>query len=97
MQSLQSVPASPATNPTTTPAPSEPAYTAMLPTTGHVRLPVVKAVSGLSRTTIYRWGTEGRFPKPTSLSPRVSIWSVAELRRWLADPQGWQAANQQQG
>ena len=96
MPSFQVVPALPATKLTPNILPSEPAYAAMLPTTGHVRLPIVKAVTGLSRTTIYRWGTEGRFPKPTSLSPRVSVWSVAELRRWLADPLGWQTENQTQ-
>lgn len=75
----------------------EPIYTASLPAAGNVRLPVVVAVAGLGKSTIWKWCADGRFPKPIKLSPRVSVWPVSELRHWLADPVGWQALNQAQG
>lgn len=68
-------------------------FAATLPGTGYVRLPTVVGVSGLAKSTIWKWVSEGRFPKPTKLSPRVSAWPVSEVRAWLADPNGWQAAN----
>lgn len=63
-----------------------------LPATGYVRLPTVAAVSGIGRSTIWKWCAQGRMPAPVKLSPRVSAWQVAALRDWLADPAGWQAA-----
>jgi prophage regulatory protein len=81
-------------------APSKPVletYTAALPATGYVRLPVVAAVSGLAKSTVWKWCADGRMPKPIKLSERVSAWPVALLRQWLADPAGWQAANKAEG
>lgn len=68
-------------------------YAATLPGTGYVRLPIVAGVSGLAKSTVWKWCADGRFPKPIKLSSRVSAWSVSDLRAWLADPAGWQAAN----
>lgn len=69
------------------------AFAATLPGTGYVRLPIVAGVSGLAKSTVWKWCADGRFPKPVKLSSRVSAWHVADLRAWLADPAGWQAAN----
>lgn len=68
-------------------------FTATLPATGFVRLPTVAGVCGLAKSTVWKWCAEGRFPKPVTLSPRVSAWPVAQVRAWLADPAAWQAAN----
>lgn len=69
------------------------AFTASLPSTGYVRLPVVAGICGVGKSTVWKWAANGRFPRPTKLSPRVSAWSVADLRDWLADPAGWSSAN----
>jgi predicted DNA-binding transcriptional regulator AlpA len=77
-------------------APSKPVqetYTAALPATGFVRLPIVTSVCGLAKSTVWKWCADGRFPKPVKLSPRVSAWPVAQVRAWLADPAAWQASN----
>lgn len=51
--------------------------------TSILRLPAVKARTGLSRSTIYLRVTEGTFPKPVSLGGRAVGWVEAEIQRWL--------------
>ena len=51
--------------------------------TAIVRLPTVKARTGLSRSTIYLRISEGRFPKPVSLGGRAVGWIEAEITEWL--------------
>ncbi|MEW8342384.1 MAG: AlpA family transcriptional regulator [Candidatus Thiodiazotropha taylori] len=48
-----------------------------------LRLPIVKARTGLSRSTIYVRISEGRFPKPVSLGNRAVGWVEAEINDWL--------------
>ena len=48
-----------------------------------LRLPTVKARTGLSRSTIYLRISEGRFPKPVSLGGRAVGWIEAEINDWL--------------
>lgn len=48
-----------------------------------LRLPAVKARTGLSRSTIYLRISEGRFPKPVSLGGRAVGWVEAEVNEWL--------------
>ena len=47
------------------------------------RLPAVKAITGLSRSTIYLRIAEGTFPKPVSLGGRAVGWLEAEIQDWL--------------
>jgi prophage regulatory protein len=48
-----------------------------------LRLPAVKARTGLSRSTIYLRVAEGTFPKPVSLGGRAVGWVEAEIQQWL--------------
>jgi len=48
-----------------------------------LRLPAVKASTGLSRSTIYLRIAEGTFPKPVSLGGRAVGWLEAEIQDWL--------------
>ena len=50
-----------------------------------VRLREVMARTGLSRSTIYVWVAEGRFPKPVPLGARSVGWIESELEEWLRD------------
>lgn len=52
-------------------------------TTAILRLPNVKARTGLSRSTIYLRISEGRFPKPVSLGGRAVGWVEEEITDWL--------------
>jgi prophage regulatory protein len=53
------------------------------PSLAILRLPVVKARTGLSRSTIYLRVSEGTFPKPVSLGGRAVGWVESEIQQWL--------------
>ncbi len=53
--------------------------------TNILRLPTVKARTGLSRSTIYLRISEGRFPSPVSLGSRAVGWIESEINTWLAE------------
>jgi len=53
--------------------------------TNILRLPAVKARTGLSRSTIYLRVSEGRFPAPVSLGGRAVGWIEAEVSEWLTN------------
>lgn len=48
-----------------------------------LRLPAVKARTGLSRSTIYLRVSQGTFPAPVSLGGRAVGWIEAEVNDWL--------------
>ena len=48
-----------------------------------LRLPAVKARTGLSRSTIYLRISEGHFPKAICLGGRAVGWIEAEVNDWL--------------
>ena len=48
-----------------------------------LRLPAVKARTGLSRSTIYLRVSQGAFPAPVSLGGRAVVWIEAEVNAWL--------------
>ena len=50
-----------------------------------LRLPAVKARTGLSRSTIYLRLSQGRFPSPISLGGRAVGWLEEEVNGWIAE------------
>ena len=48
-----------------------------------LRLPTVKARTGLSCSTIYLRVSRGEFPAPVSLGGRAVGWIEAEVNAWL--------------
>lgn len=48
-----------------------------------LRLPTVKARTGLSRSTIYLRIAAGNFPTPIRLGGRAVGWVEAEIDEWL--------------
>ena len=48
-----------------------------------LRLPQVKARTGLSRSTIYLRMSEGKFPKHISLGSRAVGWLKTEVSDWM--------------
>jgi prophage regulatory protein len=48
-----------------------------------LRLPAVKARTGLSRSSLYLRIAEGSFPKPISLGGRAVGWVEKEINEWL--------------
>ena len=53
-----------------------------LPSSAHVRLPVVCALFGVSAATVWRWCQEGRLPEPVRMGG-VTLWNVGALRACL--------------
>jgi prophage regulatory protein len=49
-----------------------------------LRLPEVKAATGLSNSTIYCRIAEGTFPKQISLGPRIVVWVEADIQNWIS-------------
>lgn len=49
-----------------------------------LRLPTVKARTGLSRSTIYLRISAGQFPKPINLGYRAVGWLESEIDAWLS-------------
>lgn len=50
-----------------------------------LRLPEVKARTGLSRSTIYLRITEGDFPPSVSLGGRAVGWLESDIDQWLEE------------
>ena len=50
-----------------------------------LRLPAVKARTGLSRSTIYARTSEGTFPYPISLGKHAVGWIDEEIENWLTE------------
>jgi len=50
-----------------------------------LRLEAVKARTCLSRSTIYAYMREGRFPQPVALTERCVALIEAEIDGWIAD------------
>lgn len=49
-----------------------------------LRLPAVKASTGLSRSSIYMRVADGQFPKPIKLGARAVGWLESEVDEWLS-------------
>lgn len=55
-----------------------------LPDSAFIRLPVIKALYGVSSATIWRGVKTGSIPKPSKLSERCTAWNVGLVRAALA-------------
>ena len=53
--------------------------------TSFIRLEQVKARTGLSRSTLYAYIREGRFPAPVAISERCVAWVEGEIDGWIAE------------
>jgi prophage regulatory protein len=50
-----------------------------------LRLPEVKAITGLSKTSLYTLIREKSFPAPVRLGPRAVAWVRSEVRLWALE------------
>jgi prophage regulatory protein len=48
-----------------------------------LRLPDVKSVTGLSKSTIYARIANGTFPRQISLGPRLVAWVESDIQKWI--------------
>jgi predicted DNA-binding transcriptional regulator AlpA len=54
-----------------------------LPNESLVRLPILMALYGLSKASIYRFIKDGIIPAPIKLTGRTSVWIVGDIRNNL--------------
>ncbi len=52
--------------------------------TSFLRLDQVKQRTGLSRSTLYAYIREGRFPAPVTISTRCVAWVESEIDDWIS-------------
>jgi len=50
-----------------------------------LRLPEVKKITGLGRSTIYLKISKGTFPASVSLGERAVAWIDTEIHQWIAE------------
>lgn len=50
---------------------------------GFLRMPDVKKLTGLGRSSIYQMMADGLFPRSVAISSRAVGWMVGDIRRWL--------------
>ena len=50
-----------------------------------LRMPAVRARSGLSGPTIYRLMREGSFPKPVRIAHQAVAWVESDIDQWIED------------
>ena len=67
-------------------------YFDQLPDWANVRLPVVMALFGCSRATVWRRVKVGLWPSPLKFGGRMALWNVGELRTLLNQGGGIQAS-----
>ena len=50
-----------------------------------IRLEAVKARTGLSRSTLYAYMRDHRFPQPVAISERCVAWIESEIDAWIEE------------
>jgi prophage regulatory protein len=50
-----------------------------------LKMPEVRAKTGLSRSHLYALAQNGEFPKPVKLSERSSAWVESEVDGWIEE------------
>jgi prophage regulatory protein len=50
-----------------------------------LKLPTVKALTGLSRSSLYHKISTGDFPRSVSLGSRAVGWLSSDVQTWIAD------------
>ena len=49
---------------------------------GFIRMRGLLARIPVSKSTIWTWVQEGKFPAPFKLSDRITVWRAADVARW---------------
>lgn len=48
-----------------------------------LRLRQVMSITGLARSTVYKYCSENNFPKPIQLGKRNVAWVESEVQKWI--------------
>ena len=47
------------------------------------RIDDVSDITGMGKSTILAWESQGRFPKAVRLSPTFRVWLEADVHKWM--------------
>jgi predicted DNA-binding transcriptional regulator AlpA len=47
------------------------------------RIDDVADITGMGKSTILAWESQGRFPKAVRLSPTFRVWLEADVHKWM--------------
>ena len=61
---------------------------------GFLRLPEVLELIPISRAGWWAGVKEGRYPKPVKIGPRTTAWRVADIQKFIENPESFQAEKQ---
>ena len=53
-----------------------------------LRITEVSSLTSLAKSTINLWVTQGKFPKPLTLSPTIKVWRNQSLVDWIEFQKG---------
>jgi prophage regulatory protein len=45
--------------------------------------PQVEFLTGISRSTLYQWMSENRFPRPVRVGARLVRWRLSDISAWV--------------
>ncbi len=48
-----------------------------------IRRPEVLHLTGMTKSTMYRYISDGRFPRPVSLGDHAVAWRQSDLQKWM--------------
>jgi prophage regulatory protein len=48
-----------------------------------LRINEVSELTSLAKSTINLWVSQGKFPKPLTLSPTIKVWRIASIVEWI--------------
>jgi prophage regulatory protein len=48
-----------------------------------IRLPQILYLTGLGKSSIYKFMEEGHFPQSTKLGSRVTVWQKSDIQDWI--------------
>lgn len=48
-----------------------------------LRINQIVEKTGIAKSTIWLWVSEGKFPKPIKLSPRITVWEEEKIEKWM--------------
>jgi prophage regulatory protein len=64
----------------------------MQPGDRFLRLKQVLELIPVGKTTIWRWVQEKRFPQPTKLTARTTVWKLSEINEYIRNAEPVRAA-----
>jgi prophage regulatory protein len=79
----QNTPVIPFTDNTVSDTPPTTANKLAMPTSGLGRAKDLLPYLPFSKTTLFEWSKDGRFPAPIKLSPTMTAWSYAQVHEWI--------------